>query len=160
MAKKDRVRDVELAVGALAGLVERIIVADKKWKGEERKKMLDDLMTIRALVNVETVSAAHNARAEELREANALVMRNADVVARAAGVKEKVEPEKYEGKRFFVDLPSGDAYSTDDAEEVRRMYETGQLTNVYDRFQKSTIIYQGAIYATGTKALGYDSAST
>lgn len=146
-----RIRDLELAVGALSMLVERLVVGDKKWKGEERDRMLQAAATARLLVDcghMEFVDVEKQIAEDREASDDAAVRRrlfeNDGVIARAAGVKEKVEPMRHgDGKRFFIDLPSGDAYSTDDSAEALGMYHTGAAVNIYDRSLGASVVYQG-----------------
>lgn len=163
-----RMRDLELAVGSLACILERVVSGEKKWSKDERADMMGAAGRARMLVDCEhmpSVGAGEYISREQERELErdqlfegllyTKIAQGDEVVARAAGIKEKIEPELTAGPRFFVDLPSGDAYSTDDAAEVRNMYERGQITNVYDRQLRAQLIFQGTIYAVGAQALGY-----
>lgn len=154
MSKRNtRIRDLELAVGSLAGLVERMVSVEKKWSAGERKAMLGAAALARTLVDCEHMpNLVDKAYLDGEREREAAVedesrrrlFENDDVVARAAGVKEKVEPMRYgDGRRFFIDLPSGDAYSTDDVREAVDMFRKGVAVNVYDRSLGCNVVYQG-----------------
>lgn len=147
-----RIRDLELAVGSLACIIERMVSG--KWSKDERADMLLAAGRARMLVDCEHMPSVgageYIAREQEREEAETEriisgIEEGAGAVARAAGVKEKIEPQKYNGERFFIDLPSGDAYATESPVEAKRMFATGQALNIYDRLARVHVVWQGSL---------------
>ena len=131
-----RVRDLELAVGELANLVERLIIAEpKRWKGEERKAMLFAVDNARALATPED--------GDDDPEPEPPTVFGMPVVATEA-MPDGVVAVAIDGdSRYWIDLTSGDGFATNDFEVVADWYVRGEVRHASDRKLGRLLVYNG-----------------
>jgi hypothetical protein len=145
MSRRSELRDVQLAIGALASLVEQVA---RTAPIEDRELFNRRLQIILSLTNCETVAAANDG--SQLRRPIPTQEEIDDAVARAAGVVGdqmltgvRTATERGDrSHRYWIDLVSGDGYGTDDLEDVRKCIESGSCLNARDRLVGVQLVYQ------------------
>ena len=113
-AIRQRQDDQDKAILALAGVVERLVVGDKKrWKGEESKAMLFEIDLARALATPEAADDGDD------------------------------DPDPPALARYGIDTRSGDLIDTDDLDECYAQFAAHNAKNIYDRERRELLVYNG-----------------
>lgn len=149
-----RVGDIELAVLELAGIVERLVVADaKRWKGSERRSMLLAVDAARALATPEGGDDDDDPEPEPPATLlGAPVIECDSMPDGLVAIANNGEP------RYWIDLTSGDGEATDDFDRIRRAWRAGDVRHATDRLLGDLVIYNGRWQGVGAPCDASDAA--
>ena len=144
-----QVDDQRLAILALIRVVERLTVGDKKWKGEERKLMLNSIDCARLVLD--DASVVEPVVRDTIGKIEAALKDDPPLDKAIRGGAERIEMNEaiiahVEGdrsSRFWIDLNNGDGYGTNSLENAQQAFRKGVARNVFDRSQNVFLAFNG-----------------